>query len=502
MEIYFTDRGAIEDLANYGISAPQVALDLFNGLYIPDGMPFLLGDDGSYPESINSWLRSLPSHGCTERGSWRGYGYDVLGFANFIVQTGRGIDPILATLDDVVAYRDKRRNGSPPEVTATTMNRCLAALQKLFGWRKAHLGIDDPFHYRIVAGNPRNGRKAGKRNSLLERTGGSDAVRFISLEEFQLFRDVGLRGCKPSPTPADPTRLVRDADFVCRHGERNGLIADGLLNSGARVTEFLAVLLSEVPLDPKLFVLPGSSAIRLAAAATKTKLARDIRIPNSALRRIDHYSVYARSASIKAALERGAYEGNRRLVLISPAGNGACQVARTGARERYDTMNVERRRSLMLWDHSGAAGPAVLFLTADGAPMTGDALRVIFARACQRCASFGIHLNVSPHVLRHSFAVIMLRLLSERWLRANGDPRRYRDAQGEDALRVAFNHPLLVVRDLLGHTSVESTFKYLTYITDTFTTFEAEFPKLAPFIETSADYARSAARTRGMLEGA
>jgi hypothetical protein len=42
---------------------------------------------------------------------------------------------------------------------------------------------------------------------------------------------------------------------------------------------------------------------------------------------------------------------------------------------------------------------------------------VIFTRACKRCAENGFPLSISPHQLRHTFAVHMLALLIQQRLR-------------------------------------------------------------------------------------
>src|SRR3546814_16505806 len=61
--------------------------------------------------------------------------------------------------------------------------------------------------------------------------------------------------------------------------------------------------------------------------------------------------------------------------------------------------------------------PAALWLTEVGQPVRPNSWEVIFTRACKRCAQNGFPLSISPHQLRHAFAVHMLALLIQQRLR-------------------------------------------------------------------------------------
>ena len=50
-------------------------------------------------------------------------------------------------------------------------------------------------------------------------------------------------------------------------------------------------------------------------------------------------------------------------------------------------------------------------------PVQPNSWEVIFARASDRCRSFGFDISISPHQLRHTFAVHMLAMLIQHRLR-------------------------------------------------------------------------------------
>jgi integrase len=54
--------------------------------------------------------------------------------------------------------------------------------------------------------------------------------------------------------------------------------------------------------------------------------------------------------------------------------------------------------------------PLALWLTEGGLPMPMAAWEAVFRRASARCRSFGIDIDVTPHMLRHTFAVHLLTL--------------------------------------------------------------------------------------------
>ena len=121
-----------------------------------------------------------------------------------------------------------------------------------------------------------------------------------------------------------------------------------------------------------------------------------------------------------------------------------------------DRLSPGERRRLLVATEQGWE-PAMLWLNQHGMPMSVSGWRQVFAEANARCARQGVDLSATPHMLRHSFAVITLELLWRGHIQALGE---LNEGQRLTYQRV-FGDPLNWVRIRLGHTSVTTTALYL-----------------------------------------
>ena len=114
-----------------------------------------------------------------------------------------------------------------------------------------------------------------------------------------------------------------------------------------------------------------------------------------------------------------------------------------------------------------------LWLTEVGQPVRPNSWEVIFTRACKRCEENGCPLSISPHQLRHTFAVHMLALLIQQRLCEAALP-----VGPVESYRLILGDPLQQVQRLLGHASLTTTYIYLDHIANRADTVDAAVEEL------------------------
>jgi site-specific recombinase XerC len=147
---------------------------------------------------------------------------------------------------------------------------------------------------------------------------------------------------------------------------------------------------------------------------------------------------------------------------------------------RLETVTPDERRRLVLFDASGMDfEPAALWLSEVGLPIAPNSWEAVFSRASRRCQHAGLAFDVSPHQLRHSFAVHMLALLIRQRF---GEASSNDDLSGA-AYRRMLGDPLQQVQRLLGHSSLATTYIYLDHLAGCQDTVDAAVEELLSGIE-------------------
>lgn len=132
-----------------------------------------------------------------------------------------------------------------------------------------------------------------------------------------------------------------------------------------------------------------------------------------------------------------------------------------GSSVRYGKLDPATRARLMLLTPGGQpAGPLAVWLDSDGMPVAPSTWQSVFARANARCARFELDLRISPHVLRHCFAVHMLGLLLRQTVVALGDNPGSHHSSAQ-VKRLLVGNPLRTLQRLLGHANEHSVYVYL-----------------------------------------
>ena len=332
-------------------------------------------------------------------------------FCRFLTERCNGRKILDTTIDDIRFYYRTRLYAADGTICAVTWNRSITALDKFFTWAKRDgLLTAVPFTYNYATSNIPNEftpRHKGRNNSLV-RTGARDGVKCISFEEYLQFRDIGLRGLLPDGT--------RDPNFRGRNGLRNAAFAELFVTTGVRLEEGGSILRHELP-DPEAakWEKHRSCTMRLAKLTTKGDKGRSIRIPKRILTEyLLSYVKEDRDNSIIKANAADRYNDLYDIIKVSKWRRleCVCQAASGAVRTLcYDELKPKQRRLLfcsVTQESNLGLEPGLLWLTESGMPMTLGTHEVIYNRACRRLREFDIDIWVTPHTLRHTFAVYML----------------------------------------------------------------------------------------------
>ena len=451
-------------------------------------IPSIQRDGVTYDANLDRFLADLPLNGVRSQHSLRSYSYDLLVWVRFLDEARAKI-VWQATREDVDAYhRARRHDDAANRISAASWNRAVAALDKLYRWAvEDGLMAQSPFTYRDVwrrIPSDRGRTITVTRNQAYERAAKRSDVKFITIEDYRRFRDVGLQGLA---VDGGERSGARD-----RNGSRNVLFADLLITTGLRLEEASSLLAVEIEEAIRASVVPKARlrhdggdkqvAFRLPAALTKGDKGRTIRIPAALLSRLRSYLEVERANAVAKFKSRdGAARMPGRIELS--VSNGTIEVStKDGKRSslRLDTVTPEERRRLVLCDDNGKPRePAAFWLSEIGLPVAPNSWEAVFARASRRCQDSGFAFDVSPHQLRHSFAVHMLALLIRQRF---GEASKDADLSGT-AYRRLLGDPLQQVQRLLGHSSLATTYIYLDHLAGCQDTVDTAVEELLAGIE-------------------
>ena len=264
-------------------------------------VPLILRDDALYDADLDRFFLDLPLSGVRSRHSLRAYAYDVVVWLRFLDACGKTV--WAATRDDVDAYhRERRRDDADHRITAASWNRAVASLDRLYRWAEYQgLIADAPFSRRAVWRPAQGGRRGmiAARNDAYERVARRSDVRFVTMDDYRIFREVGLRGLTPDGTERPGARD--------RNGLRNALFADLLVTTGLRLEEASGLLTAELAAIDRADGDAQQLWLPLPPPLTKGDRGRSVLLPRRLLRQIAAYVAVERSAGVvKFAARDGA----------------------------------------------------------------------------------------------------------------------------------------------------------------------------------------------------
>ncbi len=430
MELYYADWNLVPEDG-------RDALDSGDPPIVEDGTPIIVDDEMRPLEPWCTFLRLYSQNLRTN--SVYAYARDALKFAQFLESRGVGVLDVCER--DLVAFRKHRRDEG---VSVRSWSRHLVVIRALFTYLY-ETGQRDSMPWIQV----------GSRSVVSPKTTRTEMdVRALSHKQWLSLRNIGFGGELPS---GELDRSYRGQSTV-----RNVCAVDLALTSGMRLTEWSTLLDAEIPSSG------GGTSLVLEACA-KNGRRRRVYIPSSTVKSVELYRGTERKSLIRKA--QGALRRNLPTLAVvtnihSAAGTLTYSHEGLDKREKIEAIPPEVRRLLVRIDEAGRIEPMSLFVGRGGRPPSQRRWHQYFEDANDRLAVFGsatptMPPTVTPHDLRHTFAVVMLRSLQRH--AAKLEQSRPRTGFGTISEHIVHN-PLLTLQRLLGHASPSTTMVYLRYV--------------------------------------
>ena len=416
------------------------------------GTPVLIDPEGRCDIALSRFFRS-PHFSRLRPSTKKSYAHDLRMWIEYLDSRSKLWSD--ADADDVSVYWlwRTRLDLNPGAVGGSKANRELAALALLYRWAchpsRAYVKnspIERELIYYEDIGHV-DARVVRSTNVVRER------VKWLTPRTFRLWRDIGLRGFLLSG--------LHDDSFRGRTGLRNTAMVQLLYGSGLRVQEAGSLLVPEVP-PPNSVGLFNEG--HLPAAIAKGGRGRTFYVMDDAVDAVNSYINTTRRAAIRRAQSDGRYDNLLTIdVTDLRSTTGSLSLQYDGKWHSHDHVSVTQRQAMFISTEHGRE-PLWLWLNEVGIPMPKETWTDVFKTANLRVAKAfeegrgnGIidrnasTPQLSPHSLRHSFALFMLIALHR-----SIDGRLGSDSvtdYDEERYRSAWE----TVRDLLGHRSITTT---------------------------------------------
>jgi integrase len=447
-------------LMTFFTSAGWEAWDTEHRPLIPERMPVLIDDDMLFEDgpgaprpavAVNRWLRELPVSGAPAPSTWETYARILKEWMEFLAGRGVGVFASREQLRTALSGYAGYRAAGPVErrFAATTWNQHISVLASYYRWAIAEGHAQaEPFSYR-AARAMFAGAASEVRVNLATRRRPKPHVTIKYLEPD--FTELFLRALAGQGPGGD------DTGYRGRELARNACVAELALATGLRLQEFTYLLAYEIPALPRART-GAPIAFPVPSGVTKGRKPRITWTSYDALAGVHQYLQLDRAAATGGSAWSPPRSWGAPLRVTEPDAEGG---RINGVRRRWEVLTPAERRRLV----APGGGSCLLAVKAGGGPFTSWAR--VFERAADRIRDrveprFP---HVNPHRLRHSFSMRTLEYLVTGYYRQAAElVAATSDGTGPDAalaLYLSKADPLLVLRDLLGHSSVLTTEQYL-----------------------------------------
>ena len=431
--------------------------DIASRPLIPERMPVLVDDDLLFEDgpgaprpsvAVSRWLRELPASGAPSPATWEAYARAVKEWIEFLGLHGVGVFDSRERLKAGLSRYAGHRAAGPARqrFAATTWGRHMSILSLFYRWAmdEGHAQAE-PFTYRTARALFAGTGREVKVNLAVRRTPRPHVtIRYLEPDFTAMFL-AGLRGLASDGTA--------DAGYHGRELARNAAVGGLALATGLRLQEFTYLLSYEVPaMPPRPTAMPIPFPV--PAAIAKGRKFRTTWISCEALAGVGQYLELDRAVTADGSPWRPPERWGEPLLVTGPDERGGRV---NGVRRRWDTLTPGERRRLVAPD----GGSCLLAVKNGGGPFT--AWPAVFERASDRIRARDEPRfpHVFPHRLRHTFSMRTLEYLVSGHYRQAAKLVTDTDADAALVFYLSKADPLLVLRDLLGHSSVLTTEKYI-----------------------------------------
>jgi site-specific recombinase XerD len=372
----------------------------------------------------------------------KAYALEAEVFTRYLKQR-RGKTLEQASAEDFWAYRAFRLNGPfNVRLAPRSWNKICAVLLRLIKYRKISCSEIEWAKFRASRED-------------------DDVVRAIDVTTYFSFRQDGLAQSR-SPL-------------------RNTAFGELLITTGQRCAEGAALLRCELP-QSRDFGKNLSLEVTLPASITKGNKSRKIIYSARVAREyVDSYVSEERSHHVYLAIDRHFPKHVYKPSALSRLGDFIFFIPETRSKIRIISGNragdpiptakltiEERERLVEVENVSAQASLRIvdfgsLWIGEGGNPLSTAGWNSVFAAASDRLRkSTHLDTHVTPHALRHTFAVYTLNSMLVGLLGIRSR-RRYLDQGGEIYERLV-GDPLFTLQRLMGHRDIKTTYKYLRYV--------------------------------------